>query len=274
MKKKINKKINKKPGDLELKLLAYIQMTNAKTISTGDVVKVLGITKQRENTLFSVMNKKGMILRITTGYYLIPDKISPTSNALIDGMEILFYLMNYYDAKYIISGPTAIYYYGFTTQIPNRIYVYNDKICGDKQISNNAFVFMQTSIKRLKGAKTISTNKGLKIPFASKSRLLIDCIYDWNRYNTIPKVFTWIRKEISQDPKVTSNLISDAIRYGNKAVIARLGYCLDQIGIEQGELNRLRKKIAESKSIIPLIPDTDLKGSVNKKWGLIINGQI
>jgi len=270
----MNKKGNKRIGELELKLLAYIQLTNSKMIKTGDMVKILGITQQRENNLLSNLSKKGIILRLTTGYYLIPDNISPSSNVIIDGMEILVYLMKYYDAKYMLSGPTAIYYYNYTTQISNRIYVYNDKIYGDRQIGGSSFVFMKTSSKRLKGAEFIITNKGFKVPYASKARLLIDCIYDWNRYNTIPKVFNWIKNEIEKDPEITAKLVSNAIRYGNKSVIARLGYCLDLYNIDEDFIGRLRKKIAGSKSIIPLIPNTDLNGSVNKKWGLIINGKI
>ena len=270
----MDKKGNRKIGELELKLLAYIQLTNAKIIRTGNVISVLGITEQREKTLLSNLNKKGLILRLTTGYYLVPDKISPTLNALIDGMEILYYLMKYYNAKYMISGPTVIYKYGFTTQIPNRIYVYNDKIYGDRQIGGNSFVFMKTSSKRLKGAEFVSNLKGFKIPYASKTRLLIDCIYDWNRYNTIPKVFNWIKQEIKENPDMAGKLVSNGIRYGNKSAIARLGFCLDEIGAAPSELERLQKKITLSKSIIPLIPNTNLKGSVNKKWGLIINGQI
>jgi len=270
----MDKKGNRKIGDLELKLLAYMQLTNSKIIRIGDMVGVLGITKQREKTLLSNLNKKGFILRLTTGYYLIPDKISPSSNAIIDGMEILVYLMKYYDANYMISGPTAIYYYGYTTQIPNRIYVYNDKIYGDRQIGGSSFLFMKTSVKRLKGAEFVVTNEGLKIPYASRARLLIDCIYDWNRYNTIPKVFNWINDEIEKDPEIIAKLVSNAIRYGNKIVQRRLGYFLETLNIDEKLVEKLQNKIKNSKTLKPLIPNTNLKGSVNKKWGLIINGKI
>ena len=270
----MDNKIKIKIGSLERRVISYIQSSKIKTLRTGEIYITLGIAPQTEKEILSRLNKKGIILRLTTGYYLIPDKISPSSNVIIDGMEILVYLMKYYDAKYMISGPTAIYYYGYTTQISNRIYVYNDKIYGDRQIGGSSFVFMKTSTKRLKGAEFIVTNKGLKIPYASKARLLTDCIYDWNRYNTIPKVFNWIRDEIEKDPEITAKLVSNAIRYGNKSVIARLGYSLNKFNVAAESIDRLQKRIVGSKSIIPFIPNTDLKGSVNKKWGLIINGKI
>ena len=270
----MDNKIKRQFGSLEMKAIAYLQLKKMKTVGIRDFQDVLGIARQTEKDLLSNLNKKGIITRLTTGYYLIPDKISPSSNAIIDGMEILVYLMKYYDTKYMISGPTAIYYYGYTTQIPNRIYVYNDKIYGDRQIGGSSFVFMKTSPKRLKGAKIIRRYDDTKVPYASRSRLLIDCIYDWNRYNTIPRVFKWIKKEIEKDADITEKLVSNAIRYGNKSVQFRLGYFLEKLEVNANLVDRLQKKITGSKSIIPLIPNMDMKGSVNKKWGLIINGQV
>lgn len=270
----MNNKERRQFGSLEMKAIAYLQLRGTKTLSTGDLKDVLGIAEQTDKDLLSSLNKKGIITRLKAGYYLIPDKISPSSNAIIDGMEILVYLMKYYDAKYMISGPTAIYYYGYTTQISNRIYVYNNKIYGDRQIGGSSFVFMKTSTKRLKGAEFVVTNKGIKIPYVSKARLLVDCIYDWNRYNTVPKVFNWIRDEIEKDQKITAKLVSNAIRYGNKIVQRRLGYFLETLNIDEKLVDKLQNKIKNSKTLKPLIPNTDLKGSVNKKWGLIINGKI
>ena len=270
----MRQKINKKIGNLEIKLLAFMQLQDSPIIKSGDMVEVLGITQQRENNLLSNMNQKGLVVRIKRGYYVVSPKLPTGNYATISEYKLLYYVMQAYNTQYLVTGPTAIYYYSFTTQIPNRIYVYNSRISGDKEIGGRSFVFMKTSTKRLKAADIITMYDGTKVPYASKARLLIDCIYDWNRYNTIPKVFNWIRDEIEKDPEITAKLVSNAIRYGNKSVITRLGYCLDIFNAERSSVNRLLKKITGNKSIIPLIPDTDMKGRVNKKWGMIINGQI
>jgi predicted transcriptional regulator of viral defense system len=266
--------INKKIGDLEVKLLDFMQLKDSPIIRSGDMVEVLGITQQRENNLLSNMDQKGLVVRIKKGYYIVSPRIPIGNYARISEYKLLYYIMQAYDTQYLVSGPTAIYYYGYTTQIPNRIYVYNSKISGDKEIGGRSFVFMKTSTKRLKAADIIKMYDGTEVPYTSRARLLIDCIYDWNRYNTIPRVFKWIKNEIKKDPDITEKLVSNAIRYGNKSVQCRLGYFLEKLDINAKFVERMQKKIAGSKSIIPLIPNTDLKGSVNKKWGLIINGQI
>jgi predicted transcriptional regulator of viral defense system len=261
-------------GSLEMKAIAYLQLKNMKTVGINDFQGALGIARQTEKDLLVSLNRKGIIVRLTTGYYLVPDKISPSSYAQVDEMEKLVYLMEYYKAKYMISGPTAIYYYGYTTQIPNRVYVYNDKIYGDRNIAGSSFVFMRTSAKRIKAVVTIKKSNGIEVPYTSQTRLLIDCIYDWNRFNTIPRVYSWIKDEIEKDPAITENLVNDAIRYGNKSVQRRLGYLIDTLDVNDKYINKLEKKITGTKSIIPWIPNTDLKGKLDSKWGIIINGRI
>ncbi len=270
----MEKKRKNKIGALELKIISYVQLKGIKILRTGDIYRTLSITAQSEKDIFSNLNRKGFIVRLTKGYYLVPDTLSPTTYANVSEMEILYYFMEIFQARFMISGPTAIYYYGYTTQIPNRIYVYNNKISGDRVIGNKSFVFMKTSSKRLKGAKFVTSDKRFKIPYASNARLLIDCIYDWNRYNTIPKVFKWIKQEIEENPEITEKLVSNAIRYGNRIVQRRLGYLLERMNVDSKLIEKLQNKIKGTKTIKPLIPNTNFKGSVDKRWGLIINGQI
>ena len=87
----MDNKIKRQFGSLEMKAIAYLQLKKMKTVGIRDFQDVLGIARQTEKDLLSNLNKKGIITRLTTGYYLIPDKISPSSNAIIDGMEILVY---------------------------------------------------------------------------------------------------------------------------------------------------------------------------------------
>ena len=35
----------------------------------------------------------------------------------------------------------------------------------------------------------------------------MDAVYDWSRFNSLPRGYEWIRKEIGQDPKVVSELV-------------------------------------------------------------------
>ncbi|MCK4359051.1 MAG: type IV toxin-antitoxin system AbiEi family antitoxin domain-containing protein [Candidatus Cloacimonetes bacterium] len=269
----ISNGINQKFGMLEIKLLSYLQLRKLRIVRTGDIVQALGISKQRENTLLSNLCKKNAVIRLKRGVYLASRQLPSGGFSFISEYEILEYLMKEYGAYYMVSGPTAMYYYGYTEQIPNKIYVYNDQIYGEKQIGSKSFVFMKTAAKRLKGSELVKMNDGSKIPFATKSRFLIDCIYDWNRYNTIPAVYLWISKEINRDSAFTEKLISNANRYGNKSVQKRLGYLLETLNVDSQRLEKLQRKINAGKSFISYIPNKKARGKINKKWGLIINAE-
>ncbi len=258
-------------GSLELRFFSYFQMSKGRIVKSGELVNVLGITKQRENSLLSRLSAKKMIVRLQRGLYLLAEQIPASGFVDIDEYEIIKYYMEEIEAKYLISGFTAIYYYGFTTQIPNTICVYNNKIYGEKQIAGKTYKFIKTSVKRLKGAEKINTENNCDILFASKARLLIDCIYDWKRCNSIPAVYSWIKQEVAKDETIIQKLINNANRYGNKSVQRRLGYLLETMQVEPSKLMRLQRKLGKSKSLIPFNPTKKITGKIDKKWGIVIN---
>ena len=49
---------------------------------------------------------------------------------------------------------------------------------------------------------------------------------------------------------------------------------LSQLGIAADRLLEMKQKLSPAKSLIPWIPGQAAKGSINKEWGLIVNGSI
>ena len=56
--------------------------------------------------------------------------------------------------------------------------------------------------------------------------------------------------------------------------IKRIGYLLAQLGIADDLLLEMKRQMCPTRSLIPWIPSQTAKGSVNKEWGLIVNGWI
>ena len=108
----------------------------------------------------------------------------------------------------------------------------------------------------------------------TKTRALVDAVYDWSRYNTLPRAYGWIVETLEKDPDITENLIDDTLKYSNKGTIKRMGYLLAQLGVADDRLLEMKRKLGPAKSLIPWIPGQAAKGSVNKEWGLIVNGSI
>jgi len=263
-----------KLGALEMQLLSYAQLRKKDILALGELGPVVGITKKQERELFSRLSRAGMIIRLNKGIYLVPSRMPAGGRWTVSGYYILSKLMEVIKGRYQISGPSAFNFYGFDDQVPNRIYVYNDRIFGEKEIGGTDFVFIKTDIQRLGSTKNLKTPDGIDAVMATKTRVLVDAVYDWSRYNTLPRAYGWIAEMLKKDPAIVEDFIGDTLQYGNKGTVKRIGYLLAQLGIVDDRLSKMKRQLGPTRSLIPWIPGLDAKGSINKEWGLIINGAI
>jgi len=259
-------------GELEMRLFAYTQLRKKTIVKTGEIVKDLGITKIQERKLLSRLCLSGLIIRVKRGIYLIPPRIPPGGMWGPGEHLILFELMKAWNnGLYQICGPVTFHLYGFTDQVPNRVYVYNNRIYGDRQIGGTSFSFIKTTDERLGGIDKIETPDGVPAIFSSKARTLVDAVYDWSRFNTLPSAYEWIEASIEKDKKLMQKLAKLTLQFGNQGTIRRIGYLLDTLGLSSVWKKRLKENLISSSSVIPWIPGKPTKGSVDKEWGLIIN---
>lgn len=261
-------------GPLETRLLAYVQFRKKEIVRTGEISAALGMTAKQERDLLSFMSKKGIVIRLMRGIYLVPLKIPAGGKLAVSEYYILSRLMGVLKGRYQISGPNAFRFYGFDDQIPNKVYVYNNRICGERRIGNIEFVFIKTTDDRLGGLNKFKTADGSMATFASRGRALVDAVYDWSRFNTLPRAYRWIAGDVKKDRRAADELMAMVGRFGNRGTVRRIGYLLETLGVKGPALKRLRGKRGSTKSLISWIPGRPSKGSVNKDWGLIINGEI
>jgi len=263
----------KKPqlGPLEVQFFAYAQMKKKLLVRVGELTNILDISVKQERELLSRMARAGLIIRLTRGVYLAPPRVPPGGRYGADEYLILEKLMEVLNGRYQVSGPNAFNFYGFSDQVPNRVYVYNNRIYGERRIGNLQFSFIKTEDNRLGGTFVFKTGTGAKAIMASKTRTLLDAVYDWSRFNTIPTAYAWIAEGIKKDKALAESLIRMAIKYGNQGTNRRLGYLLENLGVNPKVLDKLKRKLRSSKSLFSWVPGIPSTGSVNKDWGLIIN---
>ena len=261
-------------GPLEMQLLAYVQLRKKDVIHTGEISPVLDISSKQERELLSRMGRSGLIIRLKRGAYLVPPRMPSGGRWVVSEYFILSKLMAVVKGKYQITGPNAFNFYGYDDQVPNRVYVYNNRIFGDKNIGGIEFVFIKTFDSRLGATRKLKTPDGVEAVIASRARTLLDAVYDWSRYNTIPRAYGWVASSVKKETQLAEELISVTLKFGNKGTVRRIGYLLALGGVADDRLLRLKRKLGSSKSLIPWIPGRDVKGSVNRDWGLIINGKL
>jgi len=256
-----------KLGKFEMQLLAYAQLRKKEFISSGEIASALDINAEQEWKLLSRMATSGLIIRLKRGAYMVPPHMPVGGRWTVSGYYILSKLMEVIKGRYQISGPSAFNFHGFDDQIPNRIYAYNDRIFGEKKIGGADFVFIKTDARRLGSTKSLKTPDGIDAVMVTKTRALVDAVYDWSRYNTLPRAYGWIEETLKKDPVINENLIADTLKYGNKGTTKRIGYLLSQLGVIDDQLGEIKRRLGPTRSLIPWIPGQAAKGSINKEWG-------
>ena len=256
-------------GSQGQRLLGWAQLKNRTTVAAGEVARALSLTPVQERKLLSRLVRGGLLTRVQRGQYLLPAKLPPGEGWNPGEYVLLASLMQSLGARYQVGGPNAFQAYGLDTQVPNLTYVYNDRLSGRRKLGGLPFVFIKVGSSRLGGAVASRLPDGVIIWMASLPRTLMDAVYDWTRFNTLPRAFQWIR-ERGRDRALCKELAAMATAYGNIATRKRIGYLLQSIGYAR-LARALQRTVARNPSFIPFDPSRPARGFIVRSWGLIDN---
>jgi predicted transcriptional regulator of viral defense system len=263
--------MKKQLGDLETQFFAYVQMRKLSIVRSGDLTSsLLGLTSDQERKLLSRLSRGGLIARVRPGLYLVPPQLPLGGEWTPSEAQALNALMKDRDGRYQICGPNAFNRYGFDDQIPNRIYVYNNRISGKRTIGSVVLMLIKVADERL-GATEVAALADEKVFYSSRVRTLVDAIYDWSRFNSLPRGYEWIRRELKAKRTDVLDLVKVALRYGDAGTIRRMGVLFEDVGIDYSLLRKMARALNPTSSLIPWIPDRPKRGTVNRRWGVVIN---
>ena len=258
-------------GNLSSRFFAYVQLKKLEIVRTGEIAPILGITGSQEGDLFRRLSDSGWIVRLKRGVYLVPSRIPAGGKYSPGAALILQKLMEEEKGKYQICGPTAFNFYGLDDQIPIVTYLYNNRISAKRSIGSLAFQFIKVADERLGAVNAVCT-QDTEIIYSSKARTLMDAVYDWSRFNSLPRGYDWVKREIKKDFKLAAELCEATIKYGNMATTRRIGFLFDTIVPNSRLTSRLQRQLSTSSALIPWVPGHSAKGTTNRKWGIIANG--
>lgn len=201
----------------------------------------------------------------------LPDRIPPGGHWSPGEYLALATLMEDRDARYQICGPAAFYRYGWDEQIPNRLDAYNTAISGERTIGTSEFSLIKVDTQRLGDTDVVRTPDGVEAVFSSRPRSLVDAIYDWSRFGSLPRAYDWIRDELKRDSKLPHAIVKSAVKYGNTGTLRRLGKLLEQEGVAERLLKKLERRLTPTSAFIAWSPTRSKRGSVDRRWGVVMN---
>lgn len=258
-------------GRMEAQLLAYCQLRGLATVRTGDLTGPLRITGKQERELLSRMARAGIIAKVKRGLYLVPPSLPLGGVWSPDFGLAINTLMEDRQALYQVCGPNAFNYYGFDQQVPNRVYAYNDRFSGDTKIGALELTLIKVATNRLGSTEEVRSTSGMRVLYSSRVRTLVDAVYDWSRFDSLPRGYAWIRSELAAHRVEAAELANVAVKYGNQGTVRRMGALLEQEGAAEGVLRTLEASLRLSKSVIAAVPGEPRRGPKNVRWGVILN---
>ena len=258
-------------GPLETTFFAYMHMRGMTTVCSGELLRPLQLTRAQERKILSRLAHAGIIARVRRGLYLVPPRLPVGGKWSPDEMLALRTLMDDSDAVYQICGPSAFSHYGFDDQIPLRVYAYNNRLSGDRTIGRVEMTLIRTPETRLGDTEDLITPDGKRAVYSSRIRTLVDAVYDWSRFDSLPRAYAWIRKDLSSGRISPGELAETALRYGNTGSIRRIGALLEREGAEEDVLRGLENALKPTTGAIPFDPVRPKRGTLVRRWGVVDN---
>ena len=261
----------KKLGQLEALFFAHVQMRDLRTVRTDDLAEPLQITLKQARELLSRMCRSGLIARVRRGLYLVPPRLPLGGKWSPDEALALNTLMEDKEGRYQVCGPNAFNRYGFDEQLPARVYAYNNRLSGQRTIGAVAITLIKVADSRLGDTGEFRTPEGLAMIYSSRVRTLLDAVYDWSRFASLPRAYDWIRQDVKTGRISAANLVKVTLRYGNQGTVRRIGALLDQMGLAEPLLRNLLRVLKPSTSLIPWVPGYPKRGTADRRWGVVLN---
>jgi predicted transcriptional regulator of viral defense system len=259
-------------GRQETLLLAYAQMRKLRMLRMGELTGPLQLSGAQERELFRRLLRGGMIARVRPGLFLVPPRLPLGGAWTPSEAEALNALMADVKGHYQICGANTFNRYGFDDQIPNRVYAYNNRISGARKVGAVEMILIKVADGRLGDTETVTLPDGERAVYASRVRALVDAVYDWSRFNGIPRGYEWIRTELRAKRVSVAELVKCTLRYGDTGTIRRMGTLLEREGVDAALLRKLERALKPTSSTIPWIPSRPKRGTLNRRWGLVMNG--
>lgn len=166
-----------------------------------------------------------------------------------------------------ISMWSAIRFYNLTEQIPQSVWVVTTRKRRKKEINfaNASILFVLTKPKYFFGFKKIDF-KGFEIFIAEPEKSIIDGILF--RRISVSEIFFILKNNLRS--LNASKLLNYAVKTKNKALIKRLGFLLDKLGLDYH--SKLRKYVYCPYT--PLEYNLPPRGRLNKKWKIVENVKV
>jgi predicted transcriptional regulator of viral defense system len=246
-------------------LLAYFNSRNKACFNYKEAFSALPDSKEGTTLeLLSDMTKRGLLMRLKEGvYYIIPyeqdaEIFVPDWHSIA---EFLVFGVNHYIGYY-----SALHIHALITQpsLKEQIVVAKQIRPSEIKIKDVPFQFIYHNEKHFFGAKKIWSGSFSKVSCSDLEKTFIDCLFKPEYAGGTVEIAKAIYA--SKDKINWKQLLDYAVKFDSQAVIKRLGFLLETLGLGREITGELQKMKTSSYAVL----DTDLpkNGKRISRWNI------
>jgi len=244
--------------------LLKMMAREGEVFTIDQVHEKTGIQKEMLRVILSRLEKSGLIERIKRGTYLIIPLASEKGRYTMHEFVLASHLIR----PYAIGYWSALHHYGLTEQIPETVFIQTHARSKKTLVETLGITFR---IIRIKEEKIFGLRKewidDAQVIITDKEKTIIDCLDKPQYAGGIIEVAKALGTHQMTDTFDLNKMSRYAIDIGNSAVVRRLGYLADTVGLDVGHtLPR-----PESHNYLLLDPTMPAVGRKNAAWRLVIN---
>ncbi len=148
-------------------------MRQRQTIGTGElVVRALGVTPSAGARTAQPSGTRNLIAQARRGLYLVPRRLPPGGKwTPSEFLALTAPLLRIRTADTRSAVPAAFYRCGWSSQIPNRLYAYNNRLSGERKIGSVAMTLIKLDDSRAIGETEVAkVPEAIQVIYSSRSR--------------------------------------------------------------------------------------------------------
>lgn len=211
-------------GPQELTLILTIEELGKRVFTYNEARSILATSPASVRNVIYRLKRKNRITEIERGKYVLSPARSGIEGVWVeDAYTVVPYLID----KYYVGYWSALSYWGLTDQTPHTVFIATPKRKKKLSYGNQKFRFVTISKNKFFGIEKIHEKN---IYFSDKEKTIVDCMDRPDLCGGIYEIMRAIKG--ARETLNLERMFEYSIRLKNDAVLRRLGYISEMLGID------------------------------------------
>jgi predicted transcriptional regulator of viral defense system len=231
-------------SNLEARLILHLEWEKQPLVTIEETMAILDCSYDHARQLLSRLARRGWLAPLTPGTYeLIPAERGehgfPDSNPLFIGSVLV--------EPYYFSFATAAYFHGLSTQASATVYIATPVRTGRRLVTvrGKEYRLVFQPAHKFVGAVEVDAY-GSRVKMAEPEKTIVDALDRPEYAGDVPEIAAMLRR--GQSRLDWGRVAGYAVRFESQALLQRLGYLIDRLGLPAGGEVRDRLLAAVGKS--------------------------